>query len=227
MWGGFFVVFFFFPPVFTAGTWSPSMLFYCICQKMSDVLWNCSHQSSEMCFQTIWNLPSAHFWWSVWTALQNIPNLYYLRKIPTGRGKTLRIIVEHVSLCSSHRKKRLLIVLVTWRVAQLVTVSSHLHRLQYHRDGAWSGLPGHHTSGRSWCWVTSLRCGTLDWHLCPRTQTALLHSPAQGNAGWRWERRLKGCWFMQTESYITFILNLYRVLINRPQNCSAWNSQPG
>lgn len=59
---------------------------------------------------------------------------------------------------------------------------------QHHRDGARGGLPGHHTSGGGRRWVTALRGGTLDRHLCPRAQTALLHSPAQGDAGRRWEK---------------------------------------
>lgn len=49
----------------------------------------CSNQSSEICFQTIQNLPSAHFRWLVWIMLQIIVNLYYLKKSPTVAKRPL------------------------------------------------------------------------------------------------------------------------------------------
>lgn len=57
---------------------------------------------------------------------------------------------------------------------------------QHHRDGARGCLLGHHASGGGGRRVAALRRGTVDWHLRPCPQAALLHPTAQRNAGRRW-----------------------------------------
>lgn len=82
----------------------------------------------------------------------------------------------------------------------LICFSHPLLLPQHHWDGAGSGLSGHHTSRGGRRWVTTLRRGTLDGHLRTCPQTALLHSPAQGNAGWRWEKEGHGALTGENES---------------------------
>lgn len=95
------------------------------------------------------------------------------------------IPLASVSCCVSNARQR-----TTTQGGLVLVVSCPLCLPQHHGDGARGGLPGHHTPGGGRLRVAALCRGTLDWHLSPCAQTALLHCPAQGDAGWRWEKTL-------------------------------------